>query len=110
MESDSTTNRTERLMRPRCRGSTSLQIHFVQTVRTLRQGSAGGGQGLFAKISAFSDEPSRAPGASSFSSQSVNHEESGRKHEIWQAPGFRSPWQGRRKDGDELPMDGRILR
>src|SRR6476646_2086255 len=45
-------------------------------------------------ISAFSYEPSRAPRASSFSAQSVNDEEPGRKHKIWQTPGFRSPRQG----------------
>src|SRR5258708_475347 len=51
-----------------------LQIHSAQKVQTLRQGSAGGGRGLFATISAFSYEPSHVPRASSFPAQSVNDE------------------------------------
>src|ERR1700712_5660413 len=100
MGSGSTVNRTERPTRRRYRGSRCLQIHSAQTARTLRQESAGGGRGLFATILAFSYEPSRAPRASSFSSQSGNDEEPGRKHKIWQTPGFRSPRQVRRNDFD----------
>src|ERR1700678_4731772 len=87
MESDSTANRTERLRRLRYLGSMCPQIHSAQTVRMLRQRSAGGGRDLFATISAFWDEPSRAGRALSFSYRSVNNEESGPIHEIWQTPG-----------------------